>query len=201
MKNEMHQSYRPSPLSHEVSVMSKESSHEKKSGELESTDIGSNLKKELKIAEAPNNYGQFHFSIYKWASKGVPFFMPVREGNSTKSKERLGRCLSSNGRNEDRIEPSAVVEEVVFSMPESKPINKIANFVGNLPGETILSERSEEIESDSLSETGLCVSTEKGIPTSKEEAKKPELKPLHSLLSDTVQEKGTLSSKPWTQGC
>ncbi|KAG5543241.1 hypothetical protein RHGRI_016098 [Rhododendron griersonianum] len=190
LKNEIRQSYRPSPLSHEVSVMSKESLHEKKSGELESTDIGSNLKKELKVAEAPNTNGQFHFSIYKWASKGVPFFMPLRGGNSTKSKERVERCLSSNGRNKDRIEPSAVVEEVVLSMPESKPINKIANIVRNLPGETILSDRSEEIECYSLSETGLCGSTEKGIPTSKEEAKKPELKPLHSMLSDTVQEKG-----------
>ncbi|XP_058220866.1 J domain-containing protein required for chloroplast accumulation response 1 isoform X1 [Rhododendron vialii] len=190
LKNEIRQSYRPSPLSHEVSVMSKESLHEKKSGELESTDIGSNLKKELKVAEAPNTNGQFHFSIYKWASKGVPFFMPLRGGNSTKSKERVGRCSSSNGRNEDRIEPSAVVEEVVLSMPESKSINKIANIVGNLPGETILSDRSEEIERYSLSETGLRGSTEKGIPMSKEEAKKPELKPLHSMLSDTVQEKG-----------
>lgn len=227
MKNEIRQSYRPSSFSHEFSLGSKESSHENKSGELESTDIGSNLKKEFKSVEAPNNDGHFHFSIYKWASKGVPFFMPRRGGNSKNSLERVKfeRSISSSGRIEsenmaDGLEttylrdespyPEAmkqergplfktsstdIIEEAIPSMPELKPTNNTVNIIKNLPGDTILSDRREEIKPFSLSETDFYGSTGTGIPMSKEETKKPELEPLRSLLSDTLGEKGTLYLK------
>ncbi|XP_052201489.1 J domain-containing protein required for chloroplast accumulation response 1 isoform X2 [Diospyros lotus] len=97
--NDIRPSYQPSPLSHESSLP-KGPSHTTKAGELESSDIGGNLKKDLKSIESPINISQFHFSIYKWASKGVPLLIPVRSGNIIKQKERIKteRCLSSNGR-------------------------------------------------------------------------------------------------------
>ncbi|XP_028122418.1 J domain-containing protein required for chloroplast accumulation response 1-like isoform X1 [Camellia sinensis] len=97
LRSEIHQSYRPSPLSHEFSLSNKEPPCITKSGELESMDRG-NLKKDLKNTEAPSNSSRFHFSIYKWASKAVP--MHLRLGNSPKSKARVKtkRCSSSNGR-------------------------------------------------------------------------------------------------------
>ncbi|KAL7245039.1 hypothetical protein ACSBR2_000391 [Camellia fascicularis] len=97
LRSEIHQSYRPSPLSHEFSLSNKKPPCITKSGELESMDRG-NLKKDLKNTEAPSNSSRFHFSIYKWASKGVP--MHLRLGNSPKSKARvkIKRCSSSNGR-------------------------------------------------------------------------------------------------------
>lgn len=97
LRSEIHQSYRPSPLSHEFSLSNKEPPCITKSGELESMDRG-NLKEDLKNTEAPSNSSRFHFSIYKWASKGVP--MHLRLGNSPKSKARvkIKRCSSSNGR-------------------------------------------------------------------------------------------------------
>lgn len=83
-----------------------------------------------------------------------------------------------------------IIEEAIPSMPELKPINKTVNIVNNLPGDTILSDRREEIKPFSLSETDFYGSTGERIPLSKEETKKPESKPLCSLLSDTLGEKG-----------
>ncbi|XP_028085607.1 J domain-containing protein required for chloroplast accumulation response 1-like isoform X2 [Camellia sinensis] len=100
LRNEIHSSNRHSPLSHEYSLSTKEPSYMTKSDALESADTGGDMKKDLKSTEAPSNSSQFHFSIYRWASKGVPLLMPRRRGYSPKSKEKVKteRCLSSNGR-------------------------------------------------------------------------------------------------------
>ncbi|GFZ10298.1 J-domain protein required for chloroplast accumulation response 1 [Actinidia rufa] len=208
LRNETRPSHRPSPLSHEFSFGSKESSYVTKYSELESMDKGSNLKRDLKTTEASNNGSQFHFSIYKWASKGVPLLTPLRGGNNIKSKERFktDRCSSTNGRIEsddmanglqtedwcdsdlhypnqsvsandeppytegrkeergtflDKVEPCHIVEEAVLSMPGSKSINKISNIIETVPGDDILSDKSEEIKPHSLFETDFCGSTDK----------------------------------------
>nr|GMD84830.1 J domain-containing protein required for chloroplast accumulation response 1 [Ipomoea batatas] len=41
---------------------------------------------------------QFHFSIYKWAGKGVPLLTPLMRGKNRKENSRLERCVSSNAR-------------------------------------------------------------------------------------------------------
>ncbi|GFY86147.1 J-domain protein required for chloroplast accumulation response 1 [Actinidia rufa] len=263
LRNETRPSHRPNPLSHLT-----------KSSELESTDKGSNLKRDLKTTEAPNNGSQFHFSIYKWPSKGVPILTPLRGGNNIKSKERFktDRCSSTNGRiasddmanglqtenlhypnqsvsaNDespyiegrkqergtflDKVEPCHIVEEAVLSMPGSKFINKISNIIETAPDDAIMCDKSEEIKPHSLFETGFCGSmdkefvcmtpnivetvpgeailrdkreeikphflsqtdfrgsTEKGIHTCNQEAKKPELMPLHSLFNDANDDQG-----------
>ncbi|XP_057469998.1 J domain-containing protein required for chloroplast accumulation response 1 [Actinidia eriantha] len=208
LRNETRPSHCPSPLSHEFSFSRKESSYVTKYSELESMDKGSNLKRDLKTTEASNNGSQFHFSIYKWASKGVPLLTPLRGCNNIKSKERFktDRCSSTNGRIEsddmanglqtedwcdsdlhypnqsvsandeppytegrkeergtflDKVEPCHIVEEAVLSMPGSKSINKISNIIETVPGDDILSDKSEEIKPHSLFETDFCGSTDK----------------------------------------
>ncbi|KAG5065218.1 hypothetical protein AAZX31_04G033000 [Glycine max] len=78
--------YRQSLLSQEFS----------NSSTFDKTDKGSIMKQDISISEVlPSaSNGQFHFSIYKWASKGVPMVMPLRtERNSrNKDKAKLERC-------------------------------------------------------------------------------------------------------------
>ncbi|XP_014632712.1 J domain-containing protein required for chloroplast accumulation response 1 isoform X3 [Glycine max] len=81
--------YRQSLLSQEFS----------NSSTSDKADKGSIMKQNISISEgSPGaSNGQFHFSIYKWASKGVPMVMPLRtERNSrNKDKAKLERCSSA----------------------------------------------------------------------------------------------------------
>ncbi|XP_015575635.1 J domain-containing protein required for chloroplast accumulation response 1 isoform X1 [Ricinus communis] len=85
--------YIKSSLSREPSVNSLESSLEKP----DEMDKGGNLKKD---SSETSNSNRFHFSIYKWASKGVPLALPLRGGNTSKLKEKvkLERSSSTSGR-------------------------------------------------------------------------------------------------------
>ncbi|KAA8537658.1 hypothetical protein F0562_027266 [Nyssa sinensis] len=107
LRNDIRPSHHQTHLSHECSLSSEEPSYMTKTNE---TDIGSNLTKDSKSGETPTNGNQFHFSIYKWASRGVPLLMPLRRGKSSKSREKnkTERCSSSNG----RIESNSVVCEL-----------------------------------------------------------------------------------------
>ncbi|XP_059637414.1 J domain-containing protein required for chloroplast accumulation response 1 isoform X2 [Cornus florida] len=112
-KNEIKPSYRHR-LSNEFSLSSKESSYMVKSDE---TDRGVDLKTDSISVESPSSCNQFHFSIYKWASKGVPLPMPLRGGNGLKLKEdgKFERCSSSNG----RIGSHSLVNELQTQNSES----------------------------------------------------------------------------------
>lgn len=91
--NDVQSSYQQSPLSEEISRSSDGSPELIKSDER---DTEGNIEKELKV---PKDSSQFHFSIYKWASKGVPLAMPFRGGSRSRLKEttKIERCSSSNG--------------------------------------------------------------------------------------------------------
>ncbi|RDX99991.1 J domain-containing protein required for chloroplast accumulation response 1, partial [Mucuna pruriens] len=83
--------YRQSLLSQEFS----------NSSTSDKADKGSIMKQDISISEGSPSAtnGQFHFSIYKWASKGVPMVMPLRTGRTsrTKDKAKLDRCSSAKG--------------------------------------------------------------------------------------------------------
>jgi hypothetical protein len=85
-----------SALSKEPSLCSEESSNVTKP---EETDKSRNLKRDSDGSEIPTNRNQFHFSIYKWATKGLPFAMPLRGANKSRLNEKckLQRCSSTNG--------------------------------------------------------------------------------------------------------
>nr|POE50847.1 j domain-containing protein required for chloroplast accumulation response 1 [Quercus suber] len=97
LKNGIQSSYSQSLLSQEIILNNEESSNLIKS---DKKDTEGNIKKDSKISEAPTDSSQFHFSIYKWACKGVPLMIPFRGGSSSRLKEpvKMKRSLSLNGR-------------------------------------------------------------------------------------------------------
>ncbi|PHT51217.1 Auxilin-related protein 2 [Capsicum baccatum] len=99
-KNDAPTFYRQSPLSREGTVMGDDSRYASESDER---DIGGNLKKSGESMEDSSSEYQFHFSIYKWAGKGVPMLVSLKGGKNFKSKENIKfeRCSSSKGRMEN----------------------------------------------------------------------------------------------------
>lgn len=74
--------YRPSPLSRQFSL-GKENSLGSNKHE-NSDDLEKEMGKPRDVTSSP----QFHFSIYKWASKGVPIMMPLTRARSRRSREK-----------------------------------------------------------------------------------------------------------------
>ncbi|XP_004501036.1 J domain-containing protein required for chloroplast accumulation response 1 isoform X2 [Cicer arietinum] len=81
LQNDLKPSHRPSLLSKEFSNLS----------QADEVDKGNNMKQDT-------SDDKFHFSIYKWASKGVPLAMPLRTERTsrTKDKFKLKKCSSAN---------------------------------------------------------------------------------------------------------
>lgn len=75
--------HRMSHLSQEFSVSGEGSSNLARS---DKADSGRNLGEESKSSDSPTNSSMFpfHFSIHKWASKGVPMAMPLRGRSSSR---------------------------------------------------------------------------------------------------------------------
>ncbi|WJX35923.1 molecular chaperone, variant 2 [Trifolium repens] len=78
------------------SLLSKEFSN---SSLYDEVDKGNNMKQDASITEvSPNNTSndKFHFSIYKWASKGVPWSMPLRTERTSRTKDKFKLEKSSS---------------------------------------------------------------------------------------------------------
>lgn len=105
-------SYRPSPLSQKTSVDTKESP--KKAAKLQDKP---GFAKDSKVSAVPIDSTQFHFSIYKWASKGVPLVMSVKKESPSRSKERvkIDRSLSATERGRSDI---LVAENQTVDIPD-----------------------------------------------------------------------------------
>ncbi|XP_058069105.1 J domain-containing protein required for chloroplast accumulation response 1 isoform X2 [Magnolia sinica] len=86
-RNDTRPSYRHSRLSHEFSLNGDGSSKVTESA-IQDTEGQCVGKKDRVSSEASNDNNQFHFSIYKWASKGVTLMMPAKGRNSSNTKER-----------------------------------------------------------------------------------------------------------------
>ncbi|KAK6792876.1 hypothetical protein RDI58_011957 [Solanum bulbocastanum] len=99
MKNDAPVFYRQSPLSREGTVIGDDLRYMSESDER---DIGGHLKKSAENMEDSSREYQFHFSIYKWAGKGVPMLVSLKGGKHFKSKEKIKfeKCSSSNARME-----------------------------------------------------------------------------------------------------
>ncbi|XP_015073915.1 J domain-containing protein required for chloroplast accumulation response 1 [Solanum pennellii] len=99
MKNDVPVFYRQSPLSREGTVIGDDLRYMSESDEQ---DIGGHLKKSGENMEDSSSEYQFHFSIYKWAGKGVPMLVSLKGGKHFKSKEKIKfeKCSSSNARME-----------------------------------------------------------------------------------------------------
>ncbi|XP_043714199.1 J domain-containing protein required for chloroplast accumulation response 1 isoform X2 [Telopea speciosissima] len=110
LKNDAQLSYRQSPLSREFSLNNEESS---KAPRLGNEDRRGHLKKETSNPEMHEE--QFHFSIFKWASKGMPLVMPFKGGKVSSSKERGNDSSGSSSR--EKIKSEIVVSEVPVEFP------------------------------------------------------------------------------------
>ncbi|XP_022141128.1 J domain-containing protein required for chloroplast accumulation response 1 isoform X2 [Momordica charantia] len=100
LKSDYNSSDRTGLLSSEFQhLSSEEASSFRKS---DNTLSGNSSTKEVDSLEDSTAGGQFqfHFSIYKWASKGVPLMMPLRGGNASRLREKamLRRSSSSTDR-------------------------------------------------------------------------------------------------------
>ncbi|KDP38475.1 hypothetical protein JCGZ_04400 [Jatropha curcas] len=87
-------------------------------------DKGSNLEKDSNRSTLGSH---FHFSIYKWASKGVPLALPLRGGNVSKLKEKIKfeRSLSSSG----RIACEGMAKELSSATPEDIDCSTFNNSI------------------------------------------------------------------------
>ncbi|KAK3231570.1 hypothetical protein Dsin_003451 [Dipteronia sinensis] len=166
------------------------------------TDTGGNSKEESKSSEGVTNGNQFHFSIYKWAGKGVPLVMPLRGGSNSRLKEsdNTEKSASSGGESKARELSIATLHDskLPSNDKESVAINKFPVMEqdkqdnGSLPD----TNNRDKVEPRQIVDPGKTISQstgeeaklKKNISVVAEETPKPELKPLHLLLND--QEKG-----------
>ena len=119
LKNDPSPSYRHSRLSHEFPLASDGSPNLTTSNRA---DMGENLENGSNSSKVEINSSQSHFSLYKWATKGVPFAIPLRRGNSSriKVKSKTERCSSTNGRFERTVSelPEAILQDVEYHYPD-----------------------------------------------------------------------------------
>ncbi|KAL9446055.1 hypothetical protein AB3S75_013851 [Citrus x aurantiifolia] len=195
--NDTRSSYRQSILSREFSLSNKDAD----------TETVGDSKMESNSSEVLTSGNLFHFSIYKWASKRVPFDMPLREVNRSKSKENndADRCSSSDGWVGGEKElPTETLHDTKLHLnvgvladsesfriehnkqndtapPDTSTENRVETWPTADPGDATSENTGEETKSHSQSEIGLHNELEK-VSVVAEEAHKPELKPLCSLF-------------------
>ncbi|KAM7279493.1 hypothetical protein ACFE04_006627 [Oxalis oulophora] len=181
-RNELHSTSLESPLLQQLSPSSKESSKPDETYLKKSASIS--------LQDSVNN-GQFHFSIYKWASKGVPLAVPFRGGTSSRLKEvKLEKSTSSNGRIEREL-------------PE-----RISHYSSKVITDSIRMTFSDLLNEPQPQPEPYQIVAETNIPTSDT---KPEINSvedrLHTVVEDTrvetkphsLHESTTFSEKPVQQ--
>ncbi|KAK4429161.1 J domain-containing protein required for chloroplast accumulation response 1 [Sesamum alatum] len=209
IRSEVHPVYRQSPLSRQASFRREDSPS---SVAYDQKDDTENMKKETRNVDSSGN--QFHFSIYKWAGKGVPMLMPLVIGNNLKSKDKgkHDRSVSYSGRiesksstvtnqgstakdlrsKEETKELKSYIEEVVHETSESKSRSSTSDTV--VLGRSRQSINDEPVKS--LDETDTREKTKKKVPRKIEESLPSEvIKPLHALIREEVERPGKTSEK------
>ncbi|KAJ4833949.1 hypothetical protein Tsubulata_016661 [Turnera subulata] len=177
------------------------------------TDKGNNLKKNSDSSHVPED-GQFHFSIYKWASKGAPIAMSLRRGSRSRSLEqcRLQRSSSANGwplsKGMEREMPTVTSQDAEFPSSSSSISSNAKSFenlhkdhvtVENGSAKTIFHNSREETEFSSVPGVGLSGKTAEKGSAIRKEVSKSHIKTLRSLLHDRNHEqdvKVTVKNEP-----
>lgn len=215
MKNDAPVFYRQSPLSREGTVIGDDLRYMSESDEL---DIGGNLKKSGESKEDSSSEYQFHFSIYKWAGKGVPMLVSLKGGNhfESKGKIKFERCSSSNGRMEkDNMDISSTLGGNAnfsrdanfhsFSTRSKKP--ESSDKANGIVGETLGVSKTKSIQSvkDNAGVDDTILKTEREVEEPQFRQKtvlgdgiqmeiprnSEETKPLRAFLVNEAEEKGT----------
>lgn len=112
IRNEVHPFSRQSPLSNEASFMNEDPPFNAFSDEKDNIE---GLKNDTRNVDG--NANQFHFSIYKWAGRGVPMLMPFVIKNNLKYE----KSASSNGMLEKK---TSSVRKQGSSAAEPEPLRK-----------------------------------------------------------------------------
>ncbi|KAJ6679275.1 AUXILIN/CYCLIN G-ASSOCIATED KINASE-RELATED [Salix purpurea] len=185
---------RQSTLSKELSLSSEESSNSTKH---EETDTITNLKSDSDSSNVPTNGNQSHFSIYKWARKGIPFAMSHQ--GATKSRLEENSHLELNQQDnrflfsksiQGGVEQCQNVEDTIFHITGLDTPSTHQVIVEDGPGYSVL-EASIEIKHHYAPEMNLTEKTKEGISVVTNEDRRTELKPLRSLLSQNYDEQRT----------
>lgn len=90
------------------------------SSNLARSDKAGNLGEESKSSESPTNSSmfQFHFSIYKWASKGVPMVMPLR-GRSSSRVQKATKNEEHSSTYECAVNESMASQSTISTPPNN----------------------------------------------------------------------------------
>ncbi|KAF6166606.1 hypothetical protein GIB67_005468 [Kingdonia uniflora] len=201
-------SYGQSLLSHQHSFHEESPSDSK----FENKDAEDSWKKVSRVSEVDNIGSQFHFSIYKWAGKGVPLALPFRGRNDLSTKERntsesIGSELPSpvlQGVEFSSLSDSISTVDVSFPRdlenqetksvysikrsPEIVTVPPNSQSAPKVPIGLLSQKLGTEIKYSPGAAAGirLLEVTEKETPICNQEAQKTELQPLHCLLKDEI---------------
>ncbi|KAH6832037.1 EXS family protein [Perilla frutescens var. hirtella] len=206
VRNEVHPFSRQSPLSNEAFFMNEDSPFNAISDEKDNIE---GLKNDTRNVDGIGN--QFHFSIYKWAGRGVPMLMPLVIENNLKSKDNMKyeKSASSNGRMERKSssvkkQGSSAAEPEPLRKEERKQQNHVAEAFYELSksksqsiaNESVFFDRivkKEQVKSVDGSNVGEKI--EKKLPVKIREGLKFEVRPLHAFLDESDQPRDVAETK------
>jgi len=154
------------------------------------------MKQDISISEvspSPSN-GQFHFSIYKWASKGVPMVMSLRTERASKAnkdKVKLERCSSArdlsttSAATENGADSNQIVKQIVSAKAQSHTSSSPQTVSIDVPASSIPRDARALSSTHSAGENGFSGKTETVKGTQKHESK-----PLHFLFKENDEKQG-----------
>lgn len=198
--------YRPGPLSQQFSLGREDSfdstKHEK------SDDLEKDAGNSQDVTSSP----KFHFSIYKWAGKGVPLVMPRRKARSWRMQEK-GKIERSSfdGRTEtsDEVENQPVTNsslkvelkalrpvenEVITSQKQEDTGSKWNNNFEDISAISELNDKDGKSSGPTWSNSRE--GSEKELNGEMQKLSRPDLKPLHAFFHDKDEEQGQPELKP-----
>lgn len=170
--------------SHKLSALFQELPHTTSEGssnltESNKTGTGGNLKKDLENSENSTKR-EFHFSIYKWASKGVPLDVPIRGKSSSRRSKELAKPEPFSGNSECvNKEESMASQPSKTALPDSSSNGHTFQTDNKLPNKLENDLPLEEAKANKVKPSQLSV---------------PKSQKLSSLLFDVDLEQGSVEA-------
>ncbi|KAI4321580.1 hypothetical protein MLD38_034945 [Melastoma candidum] len=167
--------YSPSPLSPNFALENKESLSPGKPRDNEGE------KEHSKKSQGVVDSSRFHFSIYRWASRGVPVATPLRRVNSTRMREKASpESLFSD---EHHVKGESIVPS---SAETAVPVDPPSGVEDDLPDNNLTEKSSSPNETEGLQnvkEVTLATEEPEILSTSVPNGS------MEEVLSDALQQK------------
>ncbi|KAG8389963.1 hypothetical protein BUALT_Bualt01G0034100 [Buddleja alternifolia] len=167
IKNEARAVYDQSPLSREASFRRQGSKKDTKSVDI----------------------NQFHFSIYKWAGKGVPMLMPLVGRNNLRSKDIIRNEPSK------KVETESLKTEIKKNDSRGREIKSQENEKESVH----LVAARQDIQTKqvkTVDEIGIVKNVDKKVSLKIEESLEFEVKPLRAWINNEVDQPGEFCLSP-----